>query len=179
MSRESRLRRTPACAARPIAYVAPARSMTTTNKAATATGYGQPLQKSTGESLGRDRQLRALDSHAAWDTDARRRGGGLRFERRSRVADDRRNDEQSAMQNCRSTPDDIGALRRATTTSALQRDVREKRPKIGGCQSSRYAKRAPVDQHPPGSKPQPLHKEWIGWKSPLDRPGSQRPPHIS
>jgi hypothetical protein len=177
MSRESRLRRTPSCAARPIAYVAPARSMTTTNKAATATGYGQPLQKSTGESLGRERRLRAFDSRAAWDTDARRRGGALRFERRSRAADDRRNDEQSAMQNCRSTPNDIGALRGTTTTSALQRDVREKRPKlalrasltiggvgalrratttsasgathenaqeIGGCQSSRYAKRAPV-----------------------------------
>jgi hypothetical protein len=90
MSRESRLRRTPSCAARPIAYVAPARSMTTTNRAATATGYGQPLQKSTGASVGGTvdcecwiptlRGIPALytactpctgrTSHAAWDTDA-------------------------------------------------------------------------------------------------------------
>jgi hypothetical protein len=52
MTRDSRLLRTPSRAARPIAYVPPARSMTTTNNAATATGYGQPLQKSIAASVG-------------------------------------------------------------------------------------------------------------------------------
>ena len=45
-----RVRRAPVCAARPSAYVAPARSMATTNSTATATGNGQPRQKSTGQS---------------------------------------------------------------------------------------------------------------------------------
>ncbi len=182
MSRESRLRRTPSCAARPIAYVAPARSMTTTNRAATATGYGQPLQKSTGASLGRHRRLRfssqdgksgfprpieqtfpvsgwlaCLDGglgasplvqeprfYAAFQTvcigcgrHAQRehptqRGiptyapttlafsatcaKNWRFERRSRAADDRRNDEQSAMLSAKARP----------TTSALCEERRRR-----------------------------------------------------
>ena len=47
ISRATRVRRAPVCAARPSAYVAPARSTATTNSVATATGYGQPRQKST------------------------------------------------------------------------------------------------------------------------------------
>jgi hypothetical protein len=50
---------------------------------------------------------------------------------------------------------------------SFPRDVGEKRPKkVGGCRPSRYAKRAPVDQHPPGSRPQPSHANGIGWNPP-------------
>ena len=41
------VRRAPCCAARPSAYVPPARSSATTKSTTTATGYGQLRQKST------------------------------------------------------------------------------------------------------------------------------------
>ena len=41
------VRRAPFCAARPRAYVPPARSSATTKSTSTATGYGQLRQKST------------------------------------------------------------------------------------------------------------------------------------
>jgi len=46
------------------------------------------------------------------------------------------------------------------------RRAREAPKKVGGCRPSRYAKRAPVDQHPPGSRPQPSHANGIGWNPP-------------
>jgi hypothetical protein len=74
------------------------------------------------------------------------------------------------------------------TTYALCEERRRKPParraleapkKMEGVSHPATPSGPPFDQHPPGSKPQPFHKEWIAWKSPLDRPGPQRPPHIS
>jgi hypothetical protein len=46
------------------------------------------------------------------------------------------------------------------------RRAREAPKKVGGCRPSRYAKRAPVDQHPPGSRPQPSHTKRDRLESP-------------
>jgi hypothetical protein len=56
--------------------------------------------------------------------------------------------------------------RRERSEQSNRARLREQsRSKVGGCRPSRYAKRAPVDQHPPGSKPHP-YKLGIGWNPP-------------
>ena len=66
----------------------------------------------------------------------------------------------------------ICALRRATTTSASSATCAKSAHQRRDCASnhknwrvsaSRYAKRAPVDQHPPGSTPRPSIGARSGW----------------
>jgi hypothetical protein len=62
----------------------------------------------------------------------RRAPKNWRFERRSRAADDRRNDEQSAMLSAEARQT-TSALWKSAGDVSFQRDVREKRPINGGC----------------------------------------------
>jgi len=89
-----------------------------------------------------------------------------RFERRSRAADDRRNDEQSAMLSAeaRQTTSALCEERRRRQLPA--RRAREAPQEMEGVSQPATPSGPPSDQHPPGSKPQPFHKEWIGWKIP-------------
>jgi hypothetical protein len=149
MSRESRLRRTPSCAARPMAYVAPARSITTTNRAATATGYGQPLQKSTGASVGRDsRQPFLVVGRQKWLPAAdcahvsRLGMAGVPAEARqttSALCEERRR-RQLPARPARETP----------------------KKEMEGVSQPATPSGPPSDQHPPGSKPQPIRNGSAG-----------------
>jgi len=56
--------------------------------------------------------------------------------------------------------------RERSEQSNRARRAREAPKKVGGCRPSRYAKRAPVDQHPPGSRPQPSHSKRDRLESP-------------
>jgi hypothetical protein len=113
--------------------------MTTTNKAATATGYGQPLQKSiaasVGAALNRKRPCAASQLSLPVPHRARLRERYQPDCERRKIAR-RRTEEQRAEASF--------PLRETTTAADSTRDCASNHKQIGGCQSSRYAKRAPV-----------------------------------
>ncbi len=70
-------------------------------------------------------------------------------------------------------------LRATTTAAESTRDCASNHQTNWRVSASRYAKRAPVDQHPPGSTPQPFPRSGIGWNLPDGWSSPQRPPHLS
>ena len=103
-----------------------------------------------------------------------------RFERRSRAADDRRNDEQRArkLSNPASTVARCEERRRRQLPA---RRAREAPKKLEGAGHPATPRGPPIDQHPPRSTPltRPSQRREIDWIPPTAGLSPSDPPHIS